>query len=50
MKTFLKSEPFESMDRRYFNLTSRMEDSVLYLTEDFISKYNLEMILFLHPE
>jgi asparagine synthase (glutamine-hydrolysing) len=44
MKSFWKSEPFEPMDRRYFNLINRMEDSTRYLSKDFYFSYDSEMI------
>jgi asparagine synthase (glutamine-hydrolysing) len=44
MKNFLKSEPFESMDRRYFNLINRMDNSTRFFTKDFLSIYDTDMI------
>ena len=42
MKSFWKSEPFEPMDRRYFNLINRMGESNNYLSKDFNSSYDSE--------
>ena len=44
MKSFWKSDPFEPMDRRYFNLINRLGISRDYLTRDFLSSYDSEAI------
>ncbi len=42
MKSFWKSDAFETMDRRYFNLINRMCGSEHYLNMEFMKNYDLE--------
>lgn len=56
MKEFWRDEAFDPMDRRYFRLINRMNDSLFNLTDDFVASYDEEIIysrfrnLFNHPE